>query len=171
MDKNKPSKSFVERENQRREEGNKNDQNSRARGKHVGNTVRPASKVTEQSKQYAVKVFAREKNQVQSKTWVQRVAPEKAQQNKDLHLKSTTSHIAPEIAKKKLEEIRQNQGKSALLARVKAQQSKTQTKQEPTRQVEQKSTKTSALQQRTQQQVPKTKTPTPKAPPTKGRTK
>lgn len=61
-----------------------------------------------------------EKNK--NKSFVERYRPEREKNNKNLHLKSTTSHTSPELAKQKLREVQKGKAKTEILAKANPEQ-------------------------------------------------
>lgn len=166
MDKDKKPKPFLEREEKRIQAKSDFGENHLAKGLHIGNTLKPASFVTQTRRELVIKIASMSKQSNNSKSWVERVSPEKIKNNKSFHLKVTTSHTLPELARQKLEAIRQGQAKSSLLAKVKEAQTKPEVKS-----ADQKNVKTSPLKEQVKKVIQSPKKSTPKRPPTKGRGK
>lgn len=96
MDKEKPSNFQQERENKRRE--NKDEQNIREKGRHMGNRIRPVPKEAEK----AVKMFIRRKKIIkekpQKKLYTERIDPERAAKDpkiQELKAKQEKEHPQP----------------------------------------------------------------------------
>lgn len=113
MSKDKPPKSWVEKENQRKASKNKDDENLKARGRGMGNFIRPVSTMLKITEKSVVKAVTSQRASDKPKTHAERVHPEKAAT--DPRIQALRENKSTKIQKNRmvqhLEQIHQTQVK------------------------------------------------------------